>query len=151
MSYLRRWMENWIRYLSQPRAEFNGLAACPFSAKSTFCVVSVADHIELAKFLRFIRLPEPYNVLCVIVDFPQGVREVMKVNRPILAQQNILGMVSDPQHPMNIAGFQTTQKDYFMVIFQRKDELEKASERLRKSHYYDHWDEEQLRWLENRE
>lgn len=151
MSYLRRWMENWIKALSVPRAEFGGLAACPFSGRATFCVVSVSDHIELAKFLQFVQLSEVNHVLCIIVDFPQGVREVMKVQKSLLAERNITGMISDPKHPMNISGFQTTQKDYFMIILQRRDELLKASARLRRAGYYDRWNESQLQWLEDRE
>ncbi|MGH9439960.1 MAG: hypothetical protein ACRD22_19290, partial [Terriglobia bacterium] len=89
MSYIRKWLEEWIQKLSEPRAEFGGLAACPFSARAHFCIVSIQDHTELAKFLRFIQLPEPSYVLCVIVDFPQGVRDVMKVQKEVLAARNI--------------------------------------------------------------
>ena len=137
---LRKWMER----LSEPRAEFNGLSACPHAKQARVTCIEVADTEEARHYLRCL---EPQSPL--VIDIPMGMapmaHALVKELNPDLRERGLFAFVSDPDAPVIVKGYQTTQSDRLFIIMQPYDELQKASEQLEKKGYYQHWDEETLR------
>jgi hypothetical protein len=151
MNYLRRYIHQWIEKISAPNPAFNGLPACPHAAKALYACCVVADATELAHLLRCVRL-DPWRVLLILIDFPndQEVRQIIEVQKALLQTRDLIAMISNPEKPMVIKGFRTTQQAYYFVIVQRKSEIEAASQKLWPQGYYQNWSPEQLKWLEDR-
>jgi hypothetical protein len=151
VNYLRRFVTQWVKRLSEPNPAFSGLPACPHAVRALVAICTVSDATELSHILRCIRL-DPRRVLLILVDFPDEaeIRAVLDTHRPILSARDLIALVSDSKNPMKIGGYQTTQTAYYFVIVQRKSEIEIASRRLRSAGYYRNWTPEQMKWLEDR-
>ena len=151
MNYLRRFVKQWIDRLSQPNPAFNGLPACPHASRALYAICTISDATELAHLLRCVRL-DPWRILLILVDFPnrEEIKQIISVQKEILAGRDLIALVSDSDNPMKVGGYRTTQNAYFFVIVQRKSEIEKASALLKTQGYYKNWSPEQLRWLEDR-
>lgn len=150
MPRLRRYIEWWIRILSEPQDRFAGLGACPFAAKAELTICSVETAQDLRKLLGLISGLPRWHVLVVNVEDPSGVRDTLGAMRETLQEKDLLALPSDPDRPMMIAGFRTTQHSHFLVIVQRYRELMRASEEARKQGYYKNWSPAQQAWLEDR-
>jgi len=137
-------IKSWIKRLSEPRPEFNGLPACPFSEMAKFHAVSEESIDRLEKRL----LAYSSKKLLLIVNLPLGLAnevqaEVRRINWR-LNEKGFIALVSDPRKPIVIRGFRTTQHDRLFVILQPLKELNEGAEKIRKHGYYDNWDKETL-------
>jgi len=147
---LREYVMRWIASLSVPRTEFGGNSACPFAKMARVVVCQVADAEDMVALLRWVQLPR-WNVLVIMVADAGLVHERLAAIRHALAERDIIALPSDPWRPMVIDGFRTTQQDYFLVIAQRKSELERASREADEHGYYERWTSAQREWLEDRQ
>jgi hypothetical protein len=141
---LREYVQNWIGRLSQPRPEFGGLRPCPYAQTAKLICLSVEhlkDALSLAMLLRGI--PER---TVVIIELPRagGRPRDMRDLKRALAVRNIVPLLSDPDRPVSVAGFQTSQSERLLLLLQRKDELEKLSAQLDKTAYYEQFSSETL-------
>ena len=146
---LREYVYGWIRKLSEHRSEFGGMAACPHAGQAVFAICQVQDAPELEKLLPMITL-RPYHVLIIEVVDPTCASVALSSTRGTLAKTGLLALPSDPANPTIIAGFRTTQLDHYLVIVQRKEELERASVQMKSKGYYQNWTDRQIAWTEDR-
>ena len=152
VSFFRRYIKVWIDRLSVSHKETAGMPLCPFASKASVATAIVSDASELGQFLRCVSL-DPWHVLVILIDFPDSeeIRKVLKIHKLHLAGKDLIALPSDPGHPNYIAGIRTTNEVYFLVLVQRKSEIERASQELRRKGYYSNWSRDQLAWLEDRE
>jgi hypothetical protein len=148
---LKRYLRWWIGLLSEPRSEFGGNSACPFAARAKLVTCSVEDSQDLAGILSLVEALPRWHVLVIEVTNPQGSRDVLRRLKGDLAARDLLALPSDPDRPMTVSGFRTTQHSHFLVIVQRRKELFRASEEARARGYYEHWTPKQQEWLEDRQ
>lgn len=125
---------------------------CPFASRAHIATAIVSDATELSYLLRCVSL-DPWHVLIILIDFPDSeeIRKVLKLSKARLAGKDLIALPSDPANPNYISGIRTTNEVYFFVLVQRKSEIERASQELRRKGYYSNWSKDQLAWLEDRE
>lgn len=150
MGYLRDHMDAWARELKIRRSEFGNMPTCPCAAKTDLVLCAVEDAWELDKLLPRLSSIEPNQLMVIHVLEAKDAREVLSAHAADLASRNMLALPSDPDNPVYIAGVRTTQHKYYLVLIQNKLELERVSESIRHTGYYDNWSPEQLAWLTHR-
>jgi hypothetical protein len=146
---IRTYIKDWIKFLTIPRKEFNGMSTCPHAAQAVYAICTVEDGRDLEVLLPMINLI-PYHVLIIEVLDPVLAHLALQSTREVLARHGLLALPSNPANPTIIAGFRTTQLEHYLVIVQRKDELERASRQMKQKGYYHNWTPEQLAWTEDR-
>lgn len=141
MTLLAQSITEWIDRLSQRRPEFGGNAPCPFSATAGFTCIACQDITAAVAVIRGTHRLAVRSVL--ILELPMALAAEAHLlaygMRDELKARDMIAMVSDPSRPVVVSGLRTTQESHLLIIVQRLDEMEKASEVLRRLGYYDKW------------
>jgi predicted nucleotidyltransferase len=148
----------WSEKYLEPKNEYLGnVPVCPYARtarlKKTYKILECHKHIEFFDtILEGIELAKDPDIQIAIVgcdDIEHDVDElnaVIDVLNKVFVPQDIYLMCSHPydgEEPEPVEFLETGEwepaNEFIMVLIQKFDELEKASDNLRKTGYYDHW------------
>jgi len=140
-------LEEWRDYVSKPRKELDGFAICPFSRKAgiIFDIIKSEQEIIIDMIKR-----ERSNVeMFMLVD----VNNILD-NRTAVSIARFFNDLSDkykyfvdnPKNPQYMdCTIDVSNKNYLLIIGQRKDVLNDARTKLLKTNYYKFLDKEYLK------
>lgn len=143
---------NWVdNVLSKKYPEFNNLPACPFArraiedkkVKIKFPPVCVSEDLELLK-----------EIEVVIYVFDKYFIDGLKLSE--LAEQinkNYPCIVALEDHPDDIeqiGNVVLNQREYALLLIQRRDKLQEARKNLKKMGYYNNWSKDYYKDVVNR-
>ena len=137
---LRDYLRRWIADLSEPRDEFNGLAACPYAKGAALATCACEDAAAAMQLLSVVRI-DMHSAL--LIELPREQREnaiiaIASINQ-LLETRDMVAFLSDPDEPIVVDGFRTTQRDRLLILLQRRGELRHARDALRFRGYYERW------------
>jgi hypothetical protein len=141
-------LKEWLERITQPKKELKGFSVCPFAKKAveenkiywsyigTDCESYILNYIDSTpndfELIAFINLGKGLtddNLLSIISKLNE--------KRP-----DLVFLKDHPDNPGFINGVETGNKKYPLILVQPKDKLSEAREKLKKTKYYDVWDEE---------
>lgn len=134
-----KFLNDWIKRLSAPRAEFGGMPACPWAAKAGISLFTLSSQEELTYFLSKLSLVLPRSVIILRVPSTVSARGY--------THSSWIALESDPEKPVIIAGFRTTAPGApgeKLILIQNRDELLLYRALLISKEYYSQWSKEDL-------
>ena len=148
----------WSEKYLEPKNEYLGdVPVCPYARmarmKKTYRVLECHDHDKfLDTILQGVELAKDPDIQIVIVGCddigyePEQLSSVIDVLNRVLVPNDIYLMGSHPydddeDDPVDFLDTDVwePENEFMMVLIQKFDELEKASDNLRKTGYYEHW------------
>jgi hypothetical protein len=136
-------IKNWIGRISEIKSELGGYSVCPFAKGSEYEIINT-DGSDIN--------PPPWDFELIIYVFPSHYQQEELV--AISAEYN--KMFSDliflPDHKDRdtfIKGVQTNNGKHNLILCQWRDNLTKARNKLTKTDYYTHWDQDYLKEIIN--
>lgn len=139
-------LKNWQNYVSKPRKELDGVPICPFAASEniTFEVV-LSDKELLIQVLK--KEKEDINLFMFIdknkILNSESVEGLVEFYNSISDKYSYF--VDDYNNPQYMNGINTGNGKYIIIIAQKKDILEAARNKLKKTNYYNFLDSDYLR------
>lgn len=129
---------NWIKEVSKSRPELNGFSICPFASQSKYkiieCSVTEIDPIE------------GYQVLIYIIEDSFDSYEVQTWVDYYNSKHKDWKFFKDcGSHDTYIRGVRTNNGKYNLILTQSTEKLKKFRKKLKKTKYYDLWDDEYLK------
>lgn len=132
-------IKSWIEGLSRQRPEFSDQPACPFASRAKWSLITCFSIAAVLLTLRQASLPiGTVLVLKLSGEFPDLEAHISKENQD-LERRDLIAYISDPQNPLIVDGYQTTQAFARLIILQRLSELQAIRPWLEKHGYYSHW------------
>jgi hypothetical protein len=148
------WSENYL----EPKNKYLGdVPVCPYARmarlKKTYRILECDNFTEfqdtIIKGAELAKDPDIQIVMVGCTDIgyePEELGAVIDILNRILVPQDIYLMASHPHddeedEPVEFleTGEWEPENEFMMVLIQKYDELEKASDNLRKTGYYDNW------------
>lgn len=140
-------VDEWVARISERKKEIGGLSLCPFSMKAL---------VENKVFWTALEQdPEIYieNYLSKLSDFEVAIffdtkKELTDndlieiITRLNKKREDLIFMKSHPDKPGYVQGISTGNRVYPAILVQPKYKLLMARRLLKKTKYYDFWDEE---------
>jgi len=143
---LEKGIKEWIEDISKESPSFGGLSVCPFAKKAKITILTKLGIQDLHYIVNMRIIP--YGIVMIILIDPSLRKDFFEVKESLKKQalsNNIAFMISDPDNPVIIDGYQTTQKKHLLVLLQNLEELLKRSSELSaNTTYYDKWTSKQL-------
>jgi len=139
-------LKNWKNYVSKPRKELDGVPICPFAASEniTFEVV-LSDKELLIQVLK--KEKEDINLFMFIdknkILNSESAEGLVEFYNSISDKYSYF--VDDYNNPQYMNGINTGNGKYIIIIAQKKDILEAARNKLKKTNYYNFLDSDYLR------
>jgi hypothetical protein len=142
----------WIDGLTKPQEALGGMPICPFAKKGMkdnkvviLCVKSELYSL-IKSIIGVIKNWDVSKELYVIVDENYSNFSDLKYIQSIFNKKyfEFTFLLGHPDHPFSINGITTTFKEYPIIFLQKRDDINKAQEKLLKTNYYDFWTEDQL-------
>jgi len=141
-------LSDWIvNFLDIPQAVLNNIAPCPFAKaalinnKINFVIGS--DSIIQDMLLLNSQWNSEYEGVVLIysrdIDAEKFSESVEYVNQYYYKNSGLLALEDHPQVIEDIAGLRFNNHKYAIIIIQRAEKLQKASEILAKRGYYKNW------------
>lgn len=143
-------LKKWIDRVSIKQPELGGLPVCPFAKKGVenrkvsyaniykdprafmLNFIEIVNDFELIIFYNEDKTLTDDELKCIIKD--------LQVVRP-----DMIFLKDHPDTPGHINGINTGNGVYPIILVQPRDKLEEAREKLKKTKYYDYWDEDYLK------
>jgi hypothetical protein len=143
-------LKKWIDRVSIKRSELGGLSICPFAKKGVenktvfyanifndprafmLNFIEIVNNFELIIFYNEDKTLTDDHLKCIIKDL-QNVRPDM------------IFLKDHPDTPGYINGINTGNCVYPIILVQPRDKLIETREKLKKTKYYDYWDEDYLK------
>lgn len=136
-------IQQWQDRLSEPRAEFNGHAPCPFAKTAKVISLPCRGIEEARNYLLCLQI-HSVLLLDMPLDLADECQELVNSLNPDLKERGLWALISDPFNPVVVQGYRTTQSKHLFIIVQPYDELQKAASHLESKGYYRNWDGETL-------
>lgn len=137
----------WKDYVSIPRKELDGFAICPFSKKTeiVYDIIKSEQEIIIDMIKRERSNVEMFMLVDVnnVLDTRTAISVAKFFNDISDKYKYFLDDYQNPQY-MNCT-IDVSNKKYLIIIGQRKDVLEDARKKLRKTSYYKFLDKEYLK------
>lgn len=134
-------LEEWILALSEPRWELNKQQACPFAKLASIIQLKIYDGETLRGFCSSLESMSAFTV--VIIEVPLNFK--LDIINDDLVRRDLIALFSDPDKPVIVDGFRTTQTEGKLIIIQRLSELRKYREVLKSKGYFNSWSLEDLK------
>jgi len=142
----------WINtVLSEPQAQLNGMARCPFAAPAlandrVAWVLGTAAATDIATAIAQWQDHLEITVLVYdpATDAEEFSRSVETANRDCCQAQGFIALEDHPNHVEHIAGLHMNQGQYALVLLAPAAKLHKASQMLRARGYYANWTQQDL-------
>ena len=149
-----QWSE---RYLEPKNKHLGNVPVCPYAKqariKKSYRILECHEHKELIdtilKCITLAKEPEIQIAIACCDDIQYEVEELIAIIdtlNKVFVPQNIYLMGSHPEdededEPVEFLETNEWEPDneFIMILVQKFDELEKASDNLRKTGYYEHW------------
>lgn len=147
---MRDKIQDWIRYIQTPNL-IGEFPICPYAAKAManrkFGVYPIEDLNSIDLLIEAVDTSLLSVAIFYLVDFEKYSVEELKsliadLNKRFLSQNKVV-LDSDPRDPFIINGHQTTFDGCYLILVQDLADLNKHSEILGKTSYYDYWSSEQ--------
>jgi hypothetical protein len=137
MNPIRSDIINWIKSVSEHRPELDGFSVCPYASGSKFEIIEcAADKIEPI---------DGYDVIIFVIEDEFSLEEVQKWVSYHNQKHKDWSFFEDCRdYDTFISGIKTNNGKYNLILGQPKEKLRKFREKLAKTDYYNHWDEEYL-------
>jgi hypothetical protein len=135
-------IKNWLKSLTEPRKELDGLPICPFLAKYETSI-HVAHNKEPEKLTRhFADVKDIFRLeACVVYGFWMSwdsmEQMVTRLNQD-LANRDVCCFMMHPDGDESVLPIEYTL-DIPILIVQKISTLEKAKQQLSKTNYYKHY------------
>lgn len=142
----------WIYdYLSVPRVQLNNLSACPYAKPAIDQnKIRFLEGVEVIGDLANLSKSWDDDLDGVVLVYDRGtnaqefITNVLVGNKSHLQPNGLVALEDHPDIPENIAGLTFNQGTYALIIVQKLDKLNKASESLRAKGYYTNWTQSDL-------
>lgn len=129
---------NWIKEISIIRPELGGFAVCPY-AKSALYEIIESDVAELEPV-------EGYDVIIFIVGDELNLSKIQEWVKYYNEKYKNWKFFEDcASYDTHINGIKTNNGKYNLILVQPKEKLRKFREKLAKTEYYSHWDDDYLK------
>jgi hypothetical protein len=141
-------LSDWIvNFLDIPQALLNNIAPCPFAKaaliNNKINFVIGTDSIIQDMLLLNSQWNSEYEGVVLIypqdIDVEKFSESVEYVNQYYYKNSGLLALEDHPQVIEDIAGLRFNNHKYAIIIIQRAEKLQKASEILAKRGYYKNW------------
>lgn len=137
----------WLERISKPKDELGGFSVCPFAKKALEDKKVFWSYIgpEAESYiLRYIEATPEFEVIAFFnlkcdLTFDDLYRIVQSL------QSKRKDMIFLPDHPLNpgyIKSIETGNQRYPCILVQTRKSLEEARLKLKRTNYYDYWDED---------
>jgi len=138
----------WVNRISEKREALGGFSICPFAKKAMEEKKIYFSHIgfDVEKYiLNFVdSTPDDFELIAFF-DTEKGLTdddllyyiEEMQNKRP-----ELIFLKDHPNNPGFINGVETGNKNYPAILVQPRNKLEESREKLKKTKYYDVWDDD---------
>jgi len=144
---------DWIHRVSLKRNELNGFAICPFAKKAYDDGTIFAYRIDgepiqqITTYMNGFSLTMKYEVIlfCDVdntLSDEQCINAISELNKLF---PSVAFLKDHPNNPGFINGVNTGNGEYPIILAQPKEKLLQFRETLKKTPYYDIWDEEYLK------
>ena len=152
--HILQWSEN---YLEPKNKHLGDVPVCPYAKRAridkTYRILECKNFVDFQDtIIEGAKLAKNPDIQIVIVGCddigyqPEELNSVIDVLNRVLVPQDIYLMGSHPwddEEPEPVEFLDTDDwepdNEFMMVLIQKYDELEKASDNLRKTGYSDHW------------
>lgn len=128
----------WISKISEENPDIGGFAICPFAKHNTYKIVKCS--------INDIKpLDEEFGVVIFVLeddlDLSFARKKMEDLNKKYVKYIFLDDFRDEPSH---IKGIKTNNGMYNLILCQNRDFLTKTRQKLAKTSYYDHWDDEYL-------
>jgi hypothetical protein len=144
-------LNDWIDFIQKPRPELGGLAICPYAKQAVVLKtykVETTTTAEISTKLAELDLVNHQVIILIVEDYEAFKPEELVLQTIELNKQHnskdLAILDNDPRTPMIINGVTTTFAHSYLWIVQSLSDLNKKSEDLKKTNYYDFWTQAQL-------
>lgn len=129
---------NWIKDISEIRPELGGFAVCPYAKSAAYeiieCCVEVLCPVE------------GYDVIIFVVSDDLSLIEIQNWVEFYNQKYEDWKFFEDcASYDTFINGIKTNNGKYNLILTQPKEKLRKFREKLSKTEYYSHWDDNYLK------
>lgn len=140
--YIEKWI---LGFLSTPHQILNNLPPCPYAKKAYLehkvKIIEVVDYVkEITDFLNI--WDNSYEVIIFVcpnnIDASSFIKEVEILNKHFMPK-NLVLLEDHVEIEEKIQDLIFNNGKYNLVLAQRKDKLQEASEKLHKISYYQNW------------
>lgn len=139
-------IDDYIKYITLKREELGGHAICPFAKKfldKTEIIESNDLESDAIKCLESKERPMLWMVYGCPEKFNKDWLAAFCDKHKEKAKAKDLWLIWDHPDQINKIGeVETNNKEYGIILIQPLKELNNYSDKLKKSNYYDQWDEE---------
>jgi hypothetical protein len=144
---------SWIDRISSKRSELGGFAICPFAKKALednnvyFYYIDGDPVQQITTYINCINPNMKYEVI-LFYDIEKKLSDndcIDAINKLNSKYSNIIFLKDHPNNPGFIGRVNTGNGEYPVIIAQPKEKLLEYREALKKTNYYDVWDEEYLK------
>ena len=139
-------IDDYIKYITLKREELGGHAICPFAKKfldKTEIIESNDLESDALKCLESKERPMLWMIYGCPEKFNKDCLAAFCDEHKEKAKAKDLWLIWDHPDQINKIGeVETNNKEYGIILIQPLKELNNYSDKLKKSDYYDHWDEE---------
>lgn len=139
MDKIEQYILEWISSISKTRSELGGLAVCPFAKKAKYKIIELSDENINPDF-------STVEVIIYILDSNYTFIEIDKIAKKYNNQFPSLVFLPDSKDRYShINGVQSNNTKYNLMLCQQRSELQVGRDKLLKTSYYTHWDEDYLK------
>ena len=132
-----RYILHWIKQLSKIRPELGNFAICPYASNANFAIVD--------EKLSQIMPNDDFDVIIYVVEDDISANFLYDAVDDYNHNYPEYRFIADHGKTKTyIQGIQTSNGKYNLVLCQSRKELTEARKKLRKTSYYDYWDESYL-------
>lgn len=139
MNNIEKDIREWIEIVMQSNPDLNYFSICPFAKANTYKIVKTSIH-------DIKPLDEEFGVVIFVVEDDLNL-EFARSKIDSLNQEYPKYKFFDDfrDEPSFIGGVQTNNGKYNLILYQNAEFLTKMRSSLAKTTYYDHWDDEYLK------
>lgn len=140
-------LKEWIDRISEKRPEIGGMAVCPFAKKYKKETIPGAEigYLPLGYIVEYMnKNGHREHDITVFVNKIKNLSNeecIELVNKLNEKFPNYIFLKDHPEEPGFINGVNTSNQKYPIILAQPKKALNEAREVLKKTKYYDYWDE----------
>lgn len=139
-------IKDYIDYISLKRKEIGGHAICPF-AKTFLDKVQIIESknfwIDATECMENDKHPMLYLIYGNKDKYSkEWLEKFCQINKKYSRSKDLWLIWDHPDQINRINGIETNNKKYAILLIQKLSELNKYSEKLHKTNYYEFWDKE---------
>ena len=140
-------MIDWIQRISKPMDELGGFSVCPFAKKALEEKKIFWSYIGYeceAYILRYIEVTPEFEVVAFFnLKGNLTDKDLLSIITKLQVKRPDMVFLKDhPDNPGFINGIETGNKLYPTILVQPRNKLIEAREKLKRTKYYDYWDED---------